>query len=201
MTGTIKYSELSDQDLVTLLLQSDPGAWDYVLLDLVTPLTRSRKYVEILGKHGLSTDILISRVWMILEKDDYRRLRAFRFGASFRTYLFIIVREAQKYEIQEKIGKNPYLLSDDDDFGSQIAGKEGADSPELKDEMQYANELLSQVWQENPLQAWVLIMRNGLKLSAKEVGTFLNESSSNVDQLNKRAKEKMKILRKEGKKS
>lgn len=197
MISADKYADLTDQDLVALLLQSDPGAWDYVLLELVAPLTRTRKYVEIFNKHGLSTDILISRVWMILEKDDYRRLRAFRFGASFKTYLFIIVREAQKYEIQEKIGKNPYILSEDDDFCSRIASKEGIDSPELKDEVQYANELIGRLWQDNPLQAWVLIMRNSLKLSAKDVSSFLNESSGNVDQLNKRAKEKLKALRKE----
>lgn len=197
MISADKYADLTDQDLVALLLQSDPGAWDYVLLELVAPLTRIRKYVEIFNKHGLSTDILITRVWMLLEKDDYRRLRAFRFGASFRTYLFIIVREAQKYEMKEKIGKNPYILSEEDDFGSQIPGKEGTDSPELKDEMRYANNLVGRLWQDNPLQAWVLIMRNSLKLSAKEVSSFLNESSSNVDQLNKRAKEKMNALRKE----
>ena len=197
MISADKYADLTDQDLVALLLQSDPGAWDYVLLELVAPLTRIRKYVEIFNKHGLSTDILITRVWMLLEKDDYRRLRAFRFGASFRTYLFIIVREAQKYEMKEKIGKNPYILSDEDDFGTQIPDKEGTDSPELKDEMRYANNLVGRLWQDNPLQAWVLIMRNSLKLSAKEVSSFLNESSSNVDQLNKRAKEKMNALRKE----
>lgn len=197
MISADKYADLTDQDLVALLLQSDQGAWDYVLLELVAPLTRIRKYVEIFNKHGLSTDILITRVWMLLEKDDYRRLRAFRFGASFKTYLFIIVREAQKYEIQEKIGKNPYILSDEDDFGTQIPDKEGTDSPELKDEMRYANNLVGRLWQDNPLQAWVLIMRNSLKLSAKEVSSFLNESSSNVDQLNKRAKEKMNALRKE----
>ena len=135
MISADKYADLTDQDLVALLLQSDQGAWDYVLLELVAPLTRIRKYVEIFNKHGLSTDILITRVWMLLEKDDYRRLRAFRFGASFRTYLFIIVREAQKYEIKEKIGKNPYILSDEDDFGSQIPGKEGTGDDEGKDDV------------------------------------------------------------------
>ena len=190
------FESMNDNDLIDLLLKDDPQAWDYVILELITPLCRAQKYLSLCSKYSISPDSLVTQVWMVLRNNDFRKLRLFRFGASFTTYLYIIVREAHRYEIKENVGKIPYELSEDDDFCSQIADREKSDSAELKDEMRYANELLARLWDDNPQQAWVLLMRNSLKLSAKDVATFLNESSENVDQMNSRAKSKMKQMRK-----
>lgn len=194
--GLKDYNSLPDKELVDLLIQNDSGAWDYLLLDVVAPLSRMRKYVEICNRYAISSDSLVTRVWMMLTKDDCRRLRNFRFAASFKTYLFIIVREAQRYEIREKTGKIQFVLSEDNEFCSRIRCKDRSDAPDLVDEMRYTNTLLGKLWQENPRHAWVLLMRNSLNMSAKETAAFLDLKESNVDQMNKRAKHRMSELRK-----
>lgn len=191
-----EYEKLDDRKLVDLLLQEDAGAWDYLLLEVIAPLCRTRKYLEICSKNSISVDSLLSQVWMILHKNDYHRLRAFAFLSSLRTYLFIIVREAQREELREKIGKIPTALSVVDDEYPLMARNE-SDSAELKDEIRQANEGLAQLWRENAKQAWVLLMRNSLGLSSRDVAVFLDESISNVDQMNKRAKSKMKQFKEE----
>jgi len=191
---TDKYAALSDRELVALLLQEDSGAWDYLLFDVIAPLCRTRKYLEICKKFSIPFDSLVTAVWMILHKNDYKRLRIFRFGSSFKTYLYLIVREAQRNEVNNVLGKIPLELSEDDDCYTQIADRNNYDSVELKEELNAANGLLARLWLENPQQAWVLLMRNSLNLSSKEVAALLNESPANVDQLNSRAKAKMKQL-------
>ena len=194
---TFLYSTLDDKRLVELLLQDDAGAWDYVLTEIISPLCRARKYIEICKKNSISSDSLITQVWMLLRKNDYSRLRTFAFRSSLKTYLFIIVREAQRIEFREQIGKIPFVLSENDDFCSLIASRKGSDSIELKEEMSLANEALGQLWRENAKQAWVLLLRNSLNLSTREVASFLGESIANVDQMNKRAKSKLKKIRRE----
>ena len=107
----LKYSEMDDRSLVDLLISEDSKAWDYFILNIITPLCRTRKHMEMCSKNSISTNSLITQVWMILHKNNYQRLRNFAFRASLRTYLTFIVREAQRKELQEKIGKVP-LLSD-----------------------------------------------------------------------------------------
>ena len=188
----IEYSELDDRSLVELLLSEDQGAWNYFVLKFITPLCYTRKYLEICSRYSLPSDSLVTQVWMILRNNDYRRLRAFVFRSSLKTYLTFIVREAQRKELREKIGKNPYFLSEDDTFCARIASKQTSDSFELKDEIALANEVLAQLWKENPRQAWVLLMRNSLELPAKEVASFLEESVDNVNQMNTRAHKQLK---------
>ncbi len=190
------FELISDRDFVACLLQNDPAAWNYLLVELVTPMTRYSKYARICAKYNIPPDSLVTRVWLLLRKNDFRKLRLFRFDSAFTTYLFIIIREAQRYEIKETLGKIPCELSENDCLCTQIVSKTRSDSVELTDEMNYANKLLSVLWDDNPQQAWVLLMRNSLKLSSKEVALFLNKSSENVDQMNSRAKIKMKQLKK-----
>ena len=194
--GLVDHSVLPDRELVDLLIQNDSGAWDYLLLEVIAPLSRMRKYVEICNRYGLSTDSLVTRVWMMLTRNDFRRLRNFRFEASFKTYLFIIIREAQRAEVREKTGKIQFVLSEDNEFCSRIRCKDRSDAPDLVDEMRYTNTLLGKLWQENPRHAWVLLMRNSLNMSARETAAFLDVKESNVDQMNKRAKYRMNELRK-----
>ena len=189
------FASLSDHELIDLLLQEDQGAWEYVLLNLVAPLSRQSKYMQICKKYNISPDSLVTAVWMILHNNDYQRLRLFRFEASFKTYLFIIVREAQRNEVKQTLGKIPLELSENDDYSTQIADGRHYDSPEVKDEVNFANGLLAQLWRDNPKQAWVLLMRTCLGLSAKAVSSFLGETAANVDQMNSRAKAKMNQLR------
>ena len=193
--STKKYASLSDRELVDLLLQGNQKVWEYVLLDLVAPLSRQSKYMQICKKYSISPDSLVTATWLILQKNDYQRLRLFRFESSFKTYLFIIVREAQRNEIKRLVGKIPPDMSETDDDCSLIADKRHIDSPEVKDEINFANGDFAQLWQDNPKQAWVLLMRTSLELPAKVVASFMNETASNVDKLNSRAKTKMNQLR------
>ena len=190
----LKYSEMDDRSLVDLLISEDSKAWDYFILNIIAPLCRTRKHMEMCSKNSISTNSLITQVWMILHKNNYQRLRNFAFRASLRTYLTFIVREAQRKELQEKIGKVPLVLSEDDTYCSLIISRETSDSSEIKDEVSLANEMLAQLWVKNPRQAWVLLMRNCLELSAKEVASFLDESIDNVNQMNTRGHKELKKL-------
>ena len=191
-----KYASLPDRELVDLLLQGNQKAWDYVLLNLVAPLSRQSKYMQICKKYSISPDSLVTAVWLILYKNDYQRLRLFRFESSFKTYLFIIVREAQRNEVKQTLGHIPPEMSEVEDLIPLIADRRHCDTPEVKDEIDFANELFAQLWRESPKQAWVLLMRTCLDLPAKTVALFMEESASNVDKMNSRAKEKMNQLRK-----
>ncbi len=191
------FDACSDRELVAALIANDGRAWEYVLVEVLAPILKMQKYTSICRDHSLSSDAVLTRVWMILQKNDYARLRKFRFEASFKTYLFLIVREAQRSELREKIGKVPLVLSDDEAYTTQIACSRSDDTCEIEDEMSVANRLLGRLWKDNPKQAMVLLMRTTLGITSKDVALFLQESSANVDQLNKRAKEKMKALRKE----
>ncbi len=186
----------NDKELVAKLTAGDDAAWTYILVEVIAPLTRMRKYTETFFRYSLSTDAIITRCWMILQHNDYARLRKFRFESSLKTWLYLIVWEASACEIREKTGKIPFELSETDNFDALIATASSKDL-ELKDEMRLANQMLSKLWAESPRQVLVLLSRNCLNLASREVGAFLNESVSNVDQLNKRAKEKMKTFRKE----
>lgn len=193
--STSNYASLSDRNLVDLLLQGNQKAWEYVLINLVAPLSRQSKYLQICKKYNISPDALVTATWQILHKNDYQRLRLFRFESSFKTYLFLIVREAQRNEVKQALGKTPLELSEEEDISSLIADKRHGDSPEVKDEIDFANRIFAQLWRENPKQAWVLLMRTCLGQPAKVVASFMNETPSNVDQLNSRAKDKMKKLK------
>ena len=191
-----EFIGMSDRDLVARLLENDQDAWSYLLLDVIAPITRIRKYTEILAKNSIPAEAVLSRVWMILSANDFRRLRNFRFAASLKTYMAFIVREAHRAEVREKIGKIPLVLSEVDSYASLIAGRDSSNDYELRDEIADKNALYRQLWDANSQQAFVFLLRFSLGLSSAEVGSLLDLSVSNVDQLKKRAKDKLTSLMK-----
>ena len=73
--STNQYASLTDRELIYLLLQEDMKAWNHVLLNMVAPLSRMSKYLQICRKHNISPDSLVTAVWIVPDVTQQLGLR------------------------------------------------------------------------------------------------------------------------------
>lgn len=186
-----------DRALVARLVAGESVAWDAVQHDIVVPLFRAniKGIAQQCSRVGLSDDAVFSRLYVNLSRDGFAPLRAFRFGCAFSSWLYWHVWNAAQGAIREATGKIDLTLSEPAELDTLTWQKESPSGTETAEELDEANRLLARLWERNPLYALVLVLRNDVELSAKEVGRLLGKSPANVDQINHRAQARMRNLR------
>ena len=187
----------ADRALVARLVAADSDAWDAIRRDIVIPLFRAdiRGIAARSARVGLSDAAVFSRLYLNLSRDDFAPLRAFRFECAFSSWLYWHVWNAAEGAIREISGKINLTLSDPADLDALIDQKPTSSDAGTADAIAEADHLLAQLWEANPVYALVLVLRNDVGLSAREVGCLLDKTPANVDQLNHRAQARMRALR------
>ena len=188
---------MDDRKLVSALVSDDVEAWTYVTTELVVPLVKSnvKGMAQILARYSIPQEALAGRVYLDLRKNGFVALRNFRYECRFSSFLYWRVYHAAQGLIREASKEFDFLLSDEVLENAQTAQKDSSQSTQLKDEIESTNCMLAWLWAENPTYALVLLLRNDLGLSSREVGSFLGKTVNNVDQINIRAQKAMRRLR------
>jgi hypothetical protein len=71
MKETDSFKALSDQDLVARLLQNERLAWQHVVVEMMMPLVKTRKYMEILTRLNQPPESVPGMVYLDLQKNDF----------------------------------------------------------------------------------------------------------------------------------
>lgn len=189
--------ENNDRLLVSALINYDDCAWTYLITEIVNPIALCSRLPirEIFLRHAIPIDSIGGQVFLDLQKNDFTVLRKFRFECRFRSYMYLRIYDAAQKIVRKKIGKIDFVLSDLPIENPLKEGKESSYDLQTKDDVKEANTLLMRLWENNPTQALVLLLKHDVSLSSKEVGRLLGKTSSNIDQINKRAKETIKSYR------
>lgn len=198
MNSNEGFASLSDRDLVSRLIANDRALWAAVAVEMILPLAKTRKFVEVLTKANQSVESLMSVVYLDLQKNDFLKLKNFRFDGSFRAWLYFQVRNGIKILVKE--ARSPFLVNlSDEELDKALDGWCAHDRPAgLQDEMNMGEACFIQLWRENSKYALVLLLKNRLELSSEDVCVLLGLSSANnVDQINRRAKQRMSQFKKE----
>jgi DNA-directed RNA polymerase specialized sigma24 family protein len=190
-------SRAADRALVTRLLAADSDAWTSLQNNLVIPLFRANIHgiASQCARVGIGVDAVFSQLYANLSRDDFAPLRAFRFGCAFSSWIYWHVWNAAQGAIRETAGKNDLTLSIPAALDALIDQKTSAPVGEISDGIAEANLLLAKLWDSNPVHALVLVLRQDVGLSSKEVGCLLGKTPANVDQINHRAQARMRTLR------
>lgn len=192
-------ASISDRDLVARLVANDSDAWSAVVIEMLLPLAKTRKFTEILARVNQPVESIVGVVYLDLQKNDFLKLRNFRFDGPFRAWLYFQVKNAVKIVTRES--RSPFAMSlSDETLDRALDDWCTHDQPAgLQDEMNMGESCFSLLWKNNPKSAMVLLLKNRLAMSSDEVCSLLGLSSANnVDQINRRAKQQMLQFRKEG---
>lgn len=193
-----EQTTLSDREWVDLLVRNEVAAWHALVNDMVLPLTKTRKITEILAKVNESSATVVSELYLDLQKDDFRKLRNFRFEGPFRGWLFFQVKNAVKTVVRKS--RMPFVNGlSESEIDAALDEWIIHDRPAgLQDEVNMGEACFLRLWRENPKHALVLLLKNRLELPSEDVGVLLGVSSANnVDQINRRAKQRMRQFKKE----
>lgn len=184
----------ADRELTGRLMLYDETAWEQVVNELLTPLLQKRKYVETLARYGLKTEVLLTECFELLHRDNFARLRNFRFQCRLKSYLYNVVREAyrsvvaahkeKKRKISLVLSEHPLELAPSDMKSSYQRLADADDRAEF-------NERFAGLWDENPVYALTLLMRNHLELSSNQAAYLLGKNAGHIDQINRRAKQRL----------
>lgn len=184
-----------DHYLVERLIAGDEDAWTEANLRIYQIVERSGAWRRMLRDWCLSRDDVASEVFLSLAANDWRNLRNFRFECAFSTWLHDQVRAAMTTLRRNFTRERPVDLSE----------KPGDDAPILwptphvppthivaaREDLESFNVRLAELWDSNPVHAVVLILCKVEGLSAKEAAAITGLSPANIDQINKRALDKL----------
>lgn len=182
-----------DRLLISLLMNYDEAAWNYVITDVVKPVSLSERLPirRIFQRYGIPIDSVGGEVFDILQKNEFAVLRSFRYDCKFTSFLFWYIRDAANKIIRKYCKKNEDMLSDTLLENTLKMSKDSSSDLTLQDDVAMRNQMLAKLWQKNPAQAFVLLLRQDLELSSKTVGVLLDKTPGNIDKMNQRAKEQM----------
>lgn len=186
-----------DRELVSRLIEMDAAAWEFVIGERIFPaLARSAKWSSMLRRYCVSHEDVASEVFYMVTADNCRHLREFRYECAFSTRLYDWIMAAMT-TIVRKLGKE--IPKDLSDFNGEIALTQqsqlsAGDIAVAREALEGVNTQLVAVWEANPVQTLVLLMRDAGGLSAKEVAVIFGVSPANVDQMHKRAKTRLEKL-------
>jgi hypothetical protein len=177
--------ELSNHEIFGLLKEQDADAWKLVYEKSVLTEARSLRSGRMAREAGITPEELLGILYeeMIgkgkinLYRDD---------GGSVFSWLRTYVRG---YVYHSVVKRHPEISIDgasDDDCGITIPVEDPA--KDRKDEWDMVQECFGEMWQENPMRAYVHLLKLRMNLSSTEIMEMLGISSTaNVDQIFARA--------------
>lgn len=188
------FGSLDDHALVALLLENNHAAWEHVLLGVALRIASGRKFREMLAQTGHDPMEAVTELCKNLYADNFARLRSFEFRGSFDAWLFWEVRSAVD-TVAGLVLREREILTDPSDPTGAIASTEQPTAPEnVRDRFRDARALFVRLWTESPEKAYALFMRSELGMPTKEIAVLLGHKPNSVDQMVKRARDRMKEL-------
>ena len=193
---TQNWDELDTNELLEHLYQGNSSAWNYVCLELIAPLTRQRKYVEMARDLSMELDSLVTQTYMYITKNNYEKLRKYCGDGKFQAWLYFQIKDALKLELKELRGKLQNVVSENETGTPLCKYTEPAEcTHENKLHEAEACVWLEELWQQSPMKTFVLLLRAQNGLAADDVSEILGINKANVDQLFSRAKKIMREKR------
>ncbi len=188
---------MDDRAMVALLLKNDPSVWRDLLARIATPLVREKKYREMLARHALEPEDLLQQLCEQLCKDDYAKLRSFRFDCSLTTFLYWQVKgivggmTRTAGWLRESLPTGDAgieEISDARPAGSSDPAFNPGARVSRKEELSSARRKITQLWEENPEGAYALLLKAELDVPSATVAVLLGKKQNTVDQLVSRAR-------------
>lgn len=188
---------MDDRELVALLLANDHAAWEHVLLGAALRIASGRKFKEMLARTGHDPMEAVTELCKNLYEADFARLRAFAFRGSFDAWLFWEVRTAVD-AVAGLAGLEREIPTDPADPAGAIAPAVQPSAPDaVRDRFRDVRTLFARLWKESPAKAYALFLRGELGMPTKEISVLLGQKPNAVDQMVKRARDRMAELERE----
>jgi hypothetical protein len=177
--------ELSDHEIFGLLKEQDAEAWQLVYTKSVLAEARSLRSSRMAWEAGVTPEELLGTLYeeMIargkieLYRDD---------GSSIFSWLRMYVRG---YVYRSVVKRHPEISLDGvSDDGVEITVPVEDTAKERKDDWDLVQECFAEMWSENPMRAYVHLLKLRMNMSSAEIMKMLGISSTaNVDQIFARA--------------
>lgn len=183
MSWTIE--ELSDHEMFGLLKEQDADAWRLVYEKSVLVEARSLRSSRMAYEAGVTPEELLGILYeeMIGQgKIDLYRDDGSSLFAWLRTYV-------RGYVYRSVVKRHPEISLDGvSEEGDEIPIPVEDPARDRKDEWALVQECFGEMWNENPMRAYVHLLKLRMNLSSTEIMEMLGISSTaNVDQIFARA--------------
>ena len=179
---------LSEHELFLALKSQDAEAWRYVWERVVLVECGVRSNAEMIAKWGVVPEEVMSILYAEMIGRD--KLSGYRDdGGSLVGWL----RKYVRGYIYRSNPENPHIELSDSVPDTAVADE--GDETETREDWEIVQRCFSRLWAENPLRAYVHLLKLRDGMSSAEIRSLLNVSSTaHVDQLFARA---LKDMRKE----
>ena len=179
---------MPDHELFQLLLSQDAEAWRFVWEHVVLAECAVHRNAEMMRKWGVAPEELMSVLYA--EMIGRGKLTNYRDdGGSVVGWL----RKYVRGYIYRSNPENPHIELSDSIPDTAVACE--GDATETREDWEIVQRCFSRLWAENPLRAYVHLLKLRDGMSSAEIRSLLNVSSTaHVDQLFARA---LKDMRKE----
>lgn len=181
-------NEMADHELFQLLLSQDADAWRLVWERVVLTECAVHRNAELVRKWGIVPEEIMSVLYS--EMIGLGKLARYRDdGGSLVGWL----RKYVRGYIYRSNPENPHVELSDSVPDTAVANE--GDVTETREDWEIVQRCFSRLWAENPLRAYVHLLKLRDGMSSAEIRSLLNVSSTaHVDQLFARA---LKDMRKE----
>ena len=181
-------NEMADHELFQLLLSQDAEAWRLVWERVVLAECAVHRNAELVRKWGIVPEEIMSVLYS--EMIGLGKLARYRDdGGSLAGWL----RKYVRGYIYRSNPENPHIELSDSVPDTAVANE--GDVTETREDWEIVQRCFSRLWAENPLRAYVHLLKLRDGMSSAEIRSLLNVSSTaHVDQLFARA---LKDMRKE----
>ena len=181
-------NERADHELFQLLLSQDVAAWRLVWERVVLAEGAVHRNAELVRKWGIQPEEIMSVLYS--EMIGLGKLARYRDdGGSLVGWL----RKYVRGYIYRSNPENPHVELSDSVPDTAVASE--GDVTETREDWEIVQRCFSRLWAENPLRAYVHLLKLRDGMSSAEIRSLLNVSSTaHVDQLFARA---LKDMRKE----
>lgn len=177
--------ELSDHEIFGLLKEQDAEAWRLVYKKSVLTEAHSLRSSRMAWEAGVSPEDLLGILYE--EMIGRGKINLYRDDGSS---LFSWLRTYVRGYVYRSVVKNHSELSLDSlsDEGSEITIPIEDPAKDRKEEWNLVQECFAEMWSENPMRAYVHLLKLRMNLSSTEIMKMLGISSTaNVDQIFARA--------------
>ena len=193
MESASAHEITDDHRLVAALIANDQIVWERMLATVARPLVETRKYREMTARFGLAVEDVLAQLCEELYRDDFARLRSFRYDGSFSAWLYWEVRNAFRNLIRSAVMSREDAVDPTEEFAFGDALVSTPDP--AVDALRETRELFVRLWRENPVGAYALLLKGELGAESELVAGFLGKTPNTVDKIVSRAREKMREWR------
>lgn len=183
-----QIGQLSSEVIVQKLWQGDEDAWGYIYLNSILPVVRGKFFFQILVDRKLTHFDVYAMVFEMMLAQ--KKLANYRFICPIKFWMRYYVTRA----IIDYCKKNGIPVSERKETVVQY-DKE-AQPAIIKDDLAMAQHCFAQMWKNNPMRAYVHLLKTKHDWSAKQIKDLLHISSeNNVAKIAERAMSDMRELR------